>query len=536
MKIIEKLKNIFENNNKIYNQESLNLEDRDKLLHKIKFKNSMNENIEQIKAVFGESYDLNFRKIKIGQEKKVAVLFYISGLVDSNAINDLLKNLEVDLLQINEHLKKKKVDLEYISDHILDNQDVELLDDFDNAMEKATNGSSILLFEGSSFCMVCETKGLKLRSITEPNSEMSIRGPRDGFIESIVTNSSLLRRRIHSPHLWIKDMKIGSLSRTRVAMAYIKGLASEELIEEIETRLRKIDWDTILESGYIQEFIIDQPKTIFPLVERTERPDKVISNLVEGKIAILTDNTPFVLILPTTYNMLLQAPDDYYEIFPIGSFIRLLRFIAFQMSTILPAFYIAVITYHPELLPVSLFLRIAATREGLPFPILFESLLMESIFEVLREAGLRLPRSIGSAISIVGALVLGEAAINAGLVSPPMVVIVALTAIASFTAPSYALASSARMLRYFFILLAGALGLYGILIGFILSLVHLCSLRSFGQPYMQPYAPLIWSDLKDSIVRHNLWNQVKRPKLFGGRTPDRQPKYQKKTSPEEDTK
>ncbi|MFW6006543.1 MAG: spore germination protein, partial [Halanaerobiales bacterium] len=394
-------------------------------------------------------------------------------------------------------------------------------------------GTSVILIDGFAETILCETKGPETRSIEEPTNEISIRGPRDGFVENIYTNISLLRKRIRTPHLWLENFKIGDLTKTEIAIAYIKGLASEELIEEVRSRLQKIDIESVLESGYLQEFLKDEPYTLFPLIERTERPDKVISCLTEGRVAILTNNTPFVLVVPTKYNMLLQTPDDYYEDFHIGSLIRILRHLAFIISILLPGSYVAIVNFHPELLPVGLLLRIASSREGVPFPVIVESLLMESIFEILREAGIRLPQAIGPAISIVGALVLGEAAINAGLVSPPMVIIVALTAIASFTTPDYTLANTARILRYIFILLGGTLGLFGIQYGFLLTAIHICSLRSFGQPYFSPFAPLIWQDLKDSIIRLFLWQHTTRPKLVGGKEPEKQDNNQKPKNPGE---
>lgn len=520
---------------KFFEMEDLDISEREAYVKKIKFSSNLKENLETIINIFGNSLDLNIRRFTLGKKQAQGALVSMAGLSDTRALEQILDAIEVDLVQLHDTTGMTNQELfDTLNKSILNNKEVIIAENFSQVLENLTMGSSAILVDEVPEAILCETRGFLLRSIQEPESEISIRGPREGFIENIFTNTSLLRQKIRVPHLWFEGIKIGSLSKTDVAIAYIKGLASEELIEEVKERLKKIDTDTILESGYIEEYIKDHPWTIFPLLERTERPDKVASCLVEGKVAILTSGTPFALILPTTYNMLLQAPDDYYENFPIGSFVRALRHTAFVMSIFLPGVYIAIINFHQEILPASLLLRISSSREGVPFPVIVESLMMEGLFEILREAGLRLPRAIGSAISIVGALVLGEAAINAGLVSPPMVIIVALTAIASFTAPSYTLATAARLLRFLFIIIGGTFGLFGVQFGTIFLLTHLCSLRSFGQPYFQPYGPLVWRDLKDSIIRLFIWKQTERPKLLSEREPQRQKKGQKPQPPKED--
>ena len=271
-----------------------------------------------------------------------------------------------------------------------------------------------------------------------------------------------------------------------------------------------------------KEYIRDNPYSFFPDIFRTERPDRVAGAILEGRVALFTNGTPFVLVLPADLPMFLQAPDDYNELFPIGSFIRVLRFLAFLISIFLPGIYVSLLNFHPELLPIPLAITIQDAREGVPFPVVAEILFMEAAFEVLREAGIRLPRAIGSAISIVGALILGEAAIRAGLVSPGVVIIVAFTAIASFSAPVFSLAITARLLRFGMIFLGAAFGLFGIQFGLLALIIHLVSLRSFGHPYMAPYGPFILQDMKDSILRMPSWSHIKRPKLLGYREPFRQ--------------
>lgn len=536
MIFFDKIKKYFKKEKAFPDLNKMDLGERDSYIEKLKISDNIDENIKIFKKVYGDSLDLNVRRFKMGRKEIKCALVYMSGLAEASSIEKIINNLHNDLLEAEYYLKGERLNYNHIINSLLNNKFVEETKNIKNVLEEISQGTSAILIDGFDKIIKCETKGFQIRNIKEPESEITIRGPRDGFVENIFTNTSLLRQRLKAPHLWIEGFELGKLSKTDVAIAYIKGLASEELIQEVKSRINKIEIDNLMESGYIEEYIRDEYLTIFPLVERTERPDKVVSCLVEGKVAILTNNTPFVLVLPTTYNMLLQTPDDYYEEFIIGSFMRLLRHMSYLISLLLPGLYVSIINYHAELVPIDLLLRISATREGVPFPLIIESLIMESIFEILREAGIRLPRAIGPAVSIVGALVLGEAAINAGLVSPPMVIIVSLTAIASFTTPNYPLASAARLLRYVFLILGGIMGLFGIKFGFLLLLIHLCSLRSFGQPYFQPFGPLILQDIKDSIIRFPLWVNITRLKLFGGRNPKRQTKKQKPQNPEEKRK
>ncbi|MTI60948.1 MAG: spore germination protein [Firmicutes bacterium] len=535
-----KWKNIFKKilpgkKTKTYDMEDLDIDERENKIEQLKINNNLKTNVENIRSLFGKSFDLSVRNIELGKGKIPASLVFMAGLSDTQAIEEILEALQLKLLKVNlsekKGLVKKGNMFEDMVKRALNNKDILLTEEMDIILKNITIGSAVILVDGMDKAIVCETKGFQFRNISEPEAEIVLRGPRDGFVENIFTNTALIRQRIRVPHLWFQNYEMGSLSKINVAIAYIKGLASEELVEEVKSRLERIDIDAVLESGYIEEYLKDEVFTIFPLIKRTERPDKVVSCLLEGKIAILTEGTPFVLIMPYTFTMFLQAADDYYETFPVGSFIRLMRFGSYLMSILLPGFYVAVIDFHSELIPVDLLLRIASTKEGVPFPLIIEALLMETIFEVLREAGLRLPKAIGSAISIVGALILGEAAINAGLASPPMIVIVALTAIASFTVPDFAFGITARLLRFVFLLLGGSLGLFGIQFGIIFILIHLCTLRSFGQPYFQPFGPLVWQDLKDSFVRVPWWSFILRPKLIGGREPQRQKKNQNPEPP-----
>lgn len=311
-------------------------------------------------------------------------------------------------------------------------------------------------------------------------------------------------------------------TKTCIIVTYIEGLVEPSLVTEVNSRLSRIEIDGILESGYIEELIEDQPSSPFPQILSTERPDVVCGNLLEGRIAILVDGTPFVLIAPTTLFSLLQSSEDYYQRSLASTAIRWLRYFFTAMSFVLPSLYVALITYHHEMVPTSLLISMASSREAVPFPALVEAMIMEVTFEALREAGVRLPKQVGAAVSIVGALVIGQAAVQAGLVSAPMVIVVAITGIASFMIPHYIAGISIRLLRFPMMLLAGTLGLLGIMLGVIMAVVHLCSLRSLGVPYLSPVGPLRVQELKDTLVRAPWWMMDTRPKLLGEANPHRQ--------------
>ncbi|MDO9536458.1 MAG: spore germination protein [Bacillota bacterium] len=482
---------------------------------------SLENNIRILEELTGGSFDLNIKRSLSGPKEVDSAVVYFDGMVEKVAVEELLRIVKIDTFKTGIGGVKKNEIYETVKRRLI-TKDLKEAEDLESLYEGISLGDTALLFDGTAKAILCETKGWDYRSIMEPEAETTIRGPREGFIENIRVNTSLIRRRIRSPNLWIESINIGSLSKTEVAYAYIKGLAGEEILEEVRSRLERIDIDSVLESGVIEEFIHDAPYSLFPTIFRTERPDIIASGILEGRVAIFTSGTPIVLMVPADFAMFLHAPDDYNELFPIGTFIRILRLAAFLFSIFLPGLYVSVINFHPELIPTSLLLTIQTTREGVPFPVLGEILLMELAFEFLREAGLRLPKAIGPAISIVGALILGEAAIRAGIVSPGVVIIVAFTAIASFTAPTFSIAISARILRFFMIILGGAFGLLGIQLGFLLMLINLVSLRSFGYPYMAPYGPFILQDMKDNIIRAPWWLQGLRPKLLGFREPRRQ--------------
>jgi spore germination protein KA len=477
----------------------------------------LSANLANLKQRFANCSDLVYREFFIFQIKK-AVLLYIDGLNDSNQLElHLLKQLMTSPSMNSRALPIKQLLEKNVT--IAQTKEVQI---FAEVIDHVLAGEAVLLVDGETTAIVLSAKKWDHRSVEEPLSEAVIRGPRDGFTESIRTNTALLRRRIRTENLKMEAMKIGRVTKTDVILAYIDGIVTDSVVTEIKSRLERIDIDGVLESGYIEEFIEDNPFSPFPQIQNTERPDVVAANLLEGKVAIFVDGTPFVLITPITLYGLIQASEDYYERAFIGTLIRWIRFIFIIIALLLPSLYIAITTYHQEMLPTNLLLSVASSRESSPFPAFVEALMMEITFEALREAGVRLPRPVGSAVSIVGALVIGQAAVQAGIVSAPMVIVVSITGIANFTIPRYNLGVSIRMLRFPIMIMAGMLGLFGIVIGLLIILIHLSKLRSLGVPYLSPIAPITWSNLKDALIRAPHWALGLRPRVFGYQNPERQ--------------
>ncbi|XEC92626.1 spore germination protein [Paenibacillus tarimensis] len=475
----------------------------------------LKENLHQIIQELGNSPDVKIREFQIAGQFQAAAVF-IDNLIDKKVVDDfVMRSLMIDTA--NETFKSmvsEKNVLEFIIDNALSMGEVQVIKDWNGLMLSFLSGETVILFNGSAEAISGDTRSVGGRAVTEPSSQVVIRGPKDGFTESIATNVSLIRQRIKSSNLWLEPMIIGHVTHTTVAIMYIKGIVNDKLVQEVKQRLNDIQIDGILESGYIEELIQDHPFSPFPTVYNTERPDVVVGNLLEGRISILVDGTPFVLILPSTFFMYFQSVEDYYQRFDIGIAIRLLRYVALFISLLGPSIYVAAVTFHQEMMPTSLLISLAAQREGVPFPAFVEAFLMETSFEILREAGVRMPRAIGQAVSIVGALILGEAAVQAGIVSSAMVIVVAITGIASFVTPTFNMAISVRLLRFVLMFFAASFGFYGIAIIAIMITGHLCSLRSFGVPFMAPLAPFIPADQKDAVLRLPLWSFLTRPRLI----------------------
>ena len=488
-------------------------------------KESLEENLKAFKQFVGQTHDINIRNIKLSVGNGIdSALLFIEGLVDKDAINNgiirelLLPGLLKDTLEA----VKQEILLNMITEKMITHAKVEQSGLWTYILDQMFSGDTILLVDGLNSAIIIGTQKWVDRGVETPTNEQVIRGPRDSFTETLLTNTMLIRRRIKSQKLQFEKMKIGSLTKTDVIIAYIDGVANPKVLEEVRSRLKRIETDGILETNMIEEFIEDSPFSPMPQIIHTERPDNAAAQLLGGRVAILVDGTPNVLIVPVVFWNYLISPEDYYQRAYTSLSIRLLRIVALLVALCLPSFYIAITSFHQELIPVGILNIIIAGRRNIPFPILLEVLLMDFILEVIREAGVRLPQNVGPAISIVGALVLGQAAIQAKIASPGTVTVVAITAIANFTIPYFTLALSIRFLRFAMIIISGTLGIFGFLTALYVFLIHLCSLRSFGEPYMAPYAPAIPADYKDSLFRLPIWAMSTRPKSTGAQDVARQ--------------
>ncbi|YCA13436.1 spore germination protein [Bacillus sp. AK128] len=457
--------------------------------------------------------DLVIRKLTVGNYQLSIV--YFDGLIDKVTVNEyIIKNLQTELGKLKEAESPSEQFLNHLKNEVLNISNIKLVSTMDKLMLDILSGDTAVLVEGIDQAIIIGTKGWEGRSVEEPITEALVRGPRDGFTENIRTNTVLVRRRIRDPNLRFESFKVGTRSKKDLNIAYIAGIAHPEIVEEVKRRIQSIDLDDVPESGYVEQAIEDNFLSPFPQMLNTERPDKVSAALTQGKIAILLDGTPFVLLAPLTFGETIQSPEDYYERWYIGSLIRMLRYFCAFIALFLPSLYVALVSFHPGMIPSKLAFSIISTREGVPFPSLFEAFFMELTMEILREAGVRLPKPIGQTVGIVGGLVIGEAAVSAGIVSPIMVIVVAVTAISTFVIPTYSFAISIRMLRFVFLIVAGVFGFYGIILTYIMINIHLANLKSFGVPYTAPFAPSFYRDWKDLVIRAPLTFFNKRPKYM----------------------
>jgi spore germination protein KA len=493
---------------------------------------NLKENIKEIKQTLGKSTDIVIREIVAGTDGTISLaIIYTEGLADKDFVQDfIIKPLMLTIRDTEISYQGNLDSMTILENFALANGELKEIQDFDSLYQHILSGDTVLILEGYTKGFAIGSKGWEDRGINEPSSQTVIRGPKDGFSETLRTNTALVRRKIKDPNLWIETKPIGKKTRTDVALIYLNGVADDKIVEEVRHRLSQIDIDAILESGYIEELIQDKTYSPFPTIFNTERPDTLAAGILEGRIALIIDGTPFALLVPAVFVQFFQSSEDYYQRFDVSFLIRMLRYLSFFLALITPSAYIAVTTFHQEMLPTQLLISLAAQREGTPFPALIEALLMELTFEILREAGVRMPRAIGSAISIVGALVLGQAAVEAGIVSSAMIIVVSITAISNFVMPAINMAISIRMLRFPLMFLAATFGLFGMIIGLIAIILHLCSLRSFGVPYMSPMAPFKLKDQKDVIFRTPISRMFTRPTFLNPK--DKVRKKQPSPNPE----
>lgn len=498
-------------------QENLNLKDSEKIVSKTendnkdkeKISNKLEDNINNFKKIFGESLDIIYRRFSFGDNGEFSAgLIYVEGLNENFVINETIMKVFMYDSKI-ANIKNIKVNIEFIEKNMLSVAHSKRTSFQQEIIDACLSGETIFILDGSEEALIIHSEAWESRGVEEAKTEAVVRGPREGFSENIATNMALIRRRIKSPNLVFESIRVGKQTRTSVCIAYLKDIADPKLIQEIKERLNKIKIDAILESGYIEQLIEDEPSSIFPTIGNSEKSDTAAAKILEGRACILVDGTPFVLTMPMLFVEGFQSAEDYYSRPYLASMIRMLRYMCFFISIFAPVTYVVLSTFHQELIPTTLLFTMAAGREGVPFPAVVEAGLMIVTFEILREAGVRLPRPVGQAVSIVGALVIGEAAVSAGLVGGLLVIVIALTAVSSFVVPVYT--DVVSILRIVFLILGGALGIFGLGIGVLIVFAHAVSLKSFGVPYFSPLAPLVKDDIKDTLVRAPLWKMNKRP-------------------------
>lgn len=466
----------------------------------------LESNIQCIQQKLGHTADL--QKLTYEIRGKTIAILYISGLVDLDKQQNLLKAIRY--IRYSQAPLDLPLNEQIYSDASLIAQTTKE-EKLELIITGLLNGKTILFIESSRIAFCIETKGGELRALEEPQTESLIRGPKVSFSEDIGINLAMIRKQITDENLRIENFLIGERGKKRVSLLYIKDIINPAIVEEARHRLSHITIENPIDSGIIEQSIEDNFMSPFPQFVSTERPDKVVLSLLQGRLAIIPDQTSNALIAPISILDTVHSPEDHYERWHIGSLLRLLRALAVFISLFLPSFYIALVSFHQGLIPSRLAFSIAASREGVPFPAFVEALMMAITMELLREAGLRLPKPIGQTIGIVGGIVIGEAAVQAGIVSTVMVIVIAITAIASFTLPVYSMGVTYRILLFSFIFAAGMMGLYGISLAFIVLVIHVVNLTSLGVPYAAPLAPMFIKDWRELFLRLPISFIKKRP-------------------------
>ena len=440
-------------------------------------------------------------RIKYINNQKIYII-YNEPLVSSDKISDFI----IRSLDFIDNKYNKEIDLVSVIKNDINNFKVTEINKYEDIVFYLHNGFTIILIENSNTYLAFETKRDLSRSISNPTTETTLRGPSDAFVEDIQTNTGLIKRRIKSNNLWSNDVYVGRETKTKITIFYMNNITNKKLVKEVEKQLKSIDIDGIISSGTIKNLIENENKSLFPTISTSERPDRACDALLEGKIVIMVDTSSFVLILPSLLNDYFKSTEDNYGKAFNVTFTRIIRYLAFFITLLTPGIYIAITTYNQEMLPTELLISFASQRNLVPFPAFFEALLMILSFEILRESDLRIPNFSSSALSIVGALILGEAAVNAGIVSPIMIIVVSVTAISAllFTEPE--LIYAVRIYRILFMLGGAFMGIIGIIFVFIFFIVKLSSLKSFGKTYLMPYAPTYKAGLKNSIIKFRVEN------------------------------
>ncbi|WP_340024327.1 spore germination protein [Paenibacillus sp. FSL K6-1096] len=466
-------------------------------------------NAELICSRLGNSSDVSVRTLHLnrghsGREMVIRIIF-LDGMVN----NQVLEESIIPAIQAAPPATEDCSLPEYFSNHVLSAGQIKTAGELSGVVKDILSGCALLLFDGCDQALSLAIQGYEKKGIGDTKTETVIRGPQEGFTDDLGTNITMIRRRIKDERLRIVTKSVGRVTQTDVSVVYLEGMADHEVLKQIELMFEELGLKTVLEGEFVEEYLQRDKYTVFPTVFNTERPDSIAAGLSEGRVAIMVDGTPFVLVVPSLFMDFIQSAEDSYQPYLFSSLIRVLRLVSVMISIFAPGLYIAITTFHQDLLPTRLLLSIMFQREGVPFPAFVEATLMEITFEIIREAGIRMPRNIGQAVSIVGTLIVGQAAVDAGIVSAGMVIVVAITGISSFVIPAYNMSIPVRLIRFLFMGAAASFGIYGITVGFLIMLVHLCSLDSAGVPYMRPYAPYLKKEQADAVFRSPYWSSTR---------------------------
>lgn len=439
-----------------------------------------------------------------------AFLVFYDGMVDRKVINDNI--LQPLMLLSSLDIKDDPEDVEgFIRRHLLPHNQLKEATEHKKVIEEVNFGGCGIYVDGIDTAFIADVKGWDKRGVERPNTELVIRGPQEGFTESLRGNTSLIRKRLKDEKLIVENMEVGKRGKTPCSMLYIKDIANESLVNEVRRRMKSIDVDHVFDSGELEQLIEDSTFLPAPQIIATERPDRTAAMLADGRVAVILNGSPFALVMPITNNDLIHSSEDDYIRFPYSNLLRMVRILAVFLSLLLPGMYVAITNYHHEMIPTDLLFAIEAAREKVPFPSVVEILIMEVSFELIREAGIRIPGPIGPTLGIIGALILGQAAVQANIVSPILIIIVAVTGIGSFAIPNFSLAFAFRILRFGFIILGAAAGFLGITTGIFLLGLWFVSAKSFGVPFVSQFAPLTSGIFSNDFVRAPIWKQEKRP-------------------------
>lgn len=472
-----------------------------------KINRDINSVFDYINKINGNSCDITTRIIKVGQ-KKVGYIFLESVSSDDKISDFLVKSLTSDAKSIKFNLFEKIFsELE----NTINNSKLSTIDTYEDLFYYLASGFTAILVDGYEKVIVVETKSKLDRGIVEATTEAIVRGPKDSFTENYSTNIGLIRKRIKDHNLWFKEIKIGKRTKTKVAIAYLNDVVDKSKVDNTIKKLKKVNIDGILDSGYLREFLTDSNFGDFPKMISSERPDLACSSILDGKIVIMVENSPFVLIVPGLFVDFFHSAEDNYQLPLNVSITRILRFVGFFITILTPALYIALTTFDIELIPSKLLISLATQRQGVPFPTTIEVLILLTAFEILRECDLRMPKQMGASVSIVGALILGDAAVAAGIVSPIAVIIVALTSIGGLLFSDIDVINSIRLWRIIFIIAATTLGLIGVVSAGIILITRLASIDVLGISYLAPFSPLNKEGLRYGIIKFPSSLLKKRP-------------------------